>query len=124
VDSSTTRRYGGSGLGLVICLRLVEMMGGRIDVTSEPQRGSTFRFDVRAGRAAVRTDTASLPSEIAGRRVLIVDDNPVNRRILERQVSSWGLIPELVEDGSAAIARCIEAARFDLVLLDFNMPGM
>jgi CheY-like chemotaxis protein len=124
VDSSTTRRYGGSGLGLVICLRLVEMMDGHIAVTSDPQRGSSFRFDVRAGRAAGRTDTPSAPVEIAGRRVLIVDDNPVNRRILERQVASWGLIPEMVEDGPAALARCVGDARFDLMLLDFNMPGM
>jgi signal transduction histidine kinase/CheY-like chemotaxis protein len=124
VDSSTTRRYGGTGLGLVICLRLIEMMGGHIVVASEPGRGSSFRFDVVAGAVTARATAPTARVELAGRRVLIVDDNPINRRILDRQVSNWGLVPETVADGPAALARCAEADRFDLVLLDVNMPGM
>jgi signal transduction histidine kinase/DNA-binding response OmpR family regulator len=124
VDSSMTRRYGGTGLGLAICLRLIEMMDGHITVTSVPERGSCFRFDLRAAAATAQPAAPAAPVDIAGRRVLIVDDNPVNRRILDRQTANWGLIPETVADGPAALARCSDGSRVDLVLLDFNMPVM
>ncbi len=92
VDSSTTRRYGGSGLGLAISQKLVELMGGQIQVTSAPGLGSSFRFTINAGSATppVAEDGAEPPAavELAGHRVLVVDDNEVNRRILEQQLQS------------------------------------
>jgi signal transduction histidine kinase/DNA-binding response OmpR family regulator len=127
VDASTTRRYGGTGLGLAISQRLITLMGGRILVTSELGRGSTFRFTIAAGLAeppAEGTPTAPLPVDLAGRQALVVDDNEVNRRILQRQLESWGLASECFADGPAALARLAAGGRFDFALLDFNMPGM
>ena len=126
-DGSTTRKFGGTGLGLAISTSLVEMMGGRLWIESEPGEGSIFHFTATFDLAAVSgvgRDTASL----ADRRVLIVDDNPVNRRILDAQVRSWAMVPSAVDGGQAAIDALTAAARrgrpFDLVLLDANMPGL
>jgi signal transduction histidine kinase/CheY-like chemotaxis protein len=125
-DTSTARRYGGTGLGLAICRRLVEMMGGRIAVDSQVARGSTFTFDVIVGRDP--TQVAPSPSpihvELAGRRVLVVDDNAVNRHVLERQLANWGMAVESAVDGPSALSRVTRPAEFDLVLLDFEMPAM
>ena len=126
-DGSTTRRFGGTGLGLTISARLVSMMGGRIWVDSESGRGSTFHFTIRA---AVRPEhpAAKAPAELAGRQVLVADDNATNRRIFQKILEKWQMVPTLVESGPAAIEAVFEAERrgepFDLVLLDVNMPGM
>ena len=129
-DSSTTRRFGGTGLGLTISSRIVKMMGGSLWVDSEPRRGSTFHFTVNVGVAkqvgpAVAPLTA--PSLI-GMRALIVDDNAANCGILSEMISPWGLRPETISDPSLAIGVLTRAALddipFGLVLIDSIMPGM
>jgi signal transduction histidine kinase/CheY-like chemotaxis protein len=124
-DGSTTRRFGGTGLGLTISASLVRLMEGRIWVDSEPGSGSTFHFTVSLEVA----DTQELPGtpfRPPPLDVLIVDDNDVNRRILSEQVSRWGMKPTSVGGGRTAIDTMVAAARerrpFSLVLLDANMP--
>lgn len=125
-DSSTARRYGGSGLGLAICRRLVEMMSGKIGVTSVPGKGSTFAFDVVVG-ADPRNGTAAAQAprvSLAGRRVLIVDDNAVNRHLLERQLNNWELTSFSASSGAAALEAVAREPAFHVVLLDVDMPEM
>jgi len=124
-DSSTTRQFGGTGLGLTISRRLVEMMGGRMWVESEPGIGSRFHFTVR-----LRTETepsAALHSPaypmLQGLKVLIVDDNAGNRHILHAMVERWGMEPTSVSDGYRALD-ALSNAPFDLILTDVHMPNM
>jgi CheY-like chemotaxis protein len=126
-DTSTTRQYGGTGLGLTICSRLVELMQGQIWVDSVVTQGSTFHFTLR-----LKTDPDQIQLEpvdtayLRGKRVLVVDDIEVNRQIVERQLTKYGMIPECVSGGGAAIKRMhqTDEPAFDLLLLDVQMPDM
>jgi signal transduction histidine kinase/DNA-binding response OmpR family regulator/HPt (histidine-containing phosphotransfer) domain-containing protein len=126
VDASTTRKYGGTGLGLAISKRLTELMGGTIRVESTLGQGSSFRFTIRADEVdpallEETPDTAAVP--LTGRRVLIVDDNATNRRVLSMQLAAWGLVAEVAESASSALA-ILETNEFDCAVLDMNMPDV
>ncbi len=126
VDASTTRRYGGTGLGLAISHRLTMMMGGEMSVTSEVGEGSTFSFTirVRAATEPVRIYAQLSQPILQGRRLLIVDDNATNRQILVAQARNWGMAAEEAAGGSAALALIEGGQKFDLAVLDVQMPEM
>jgi len=127
-DGSTSRRFGGTGLGLSIASGLVEMMGGKIDVESREGAGSTFSFTVPFGHAHQAARQPHLPStELGGLRVLIVDDNPTNRRILEGFLGRIGMRTECVESGPDALDAldaAVDHDAFDMAILDVHMPDM
>jgi GAF domain-containing protein/DNA-binding response OmpR family regulator len=128
-DSSTTRKYGGTGLGLAISRRLAELMGGRMWAESEGLgRGSTFCFTIEAALAELppsrRREYAGVQPELQGKRVLVVDDNETNRRVLALQTGKWGMAAHPVASPLEAL-RVVEAGEaFDLAILDMHMPEM
>ncbi len=126
VDASITRRYGGTGLGLAISKKLAELLGGTMWVESEgvPGKGARFSFTVRAGLAPAENQEYADPPELSGRRVLIVDDIEINRRILKLQTESWGMKPQAVESGAEALRLIDSGVSFDLAILDAQMPEM
>jgi PAS domain S-box-containing protein len=129
-DASTSRRYGGTGLGLVICSHLVRMMGGRISLESVPGRGTCFHFTARFGLRE-ETSAANDPARadrLRGMRTLIADDNEVAREMLLHMAASLGLRSTAVADGQAALQAIVKAdaldAPFELLLLDWKMPHL
>ena len=129
-DASTTRKYGGTGLGLAICARLAALMSGKIWLESEARHGSTFHFTAQFGVAADQPPAAPAAdiAQLAGVRVLLVDDNATNRRILLNFTRSWGMEPVVVDSGAAAL-EAAESARqsgqpFRIAVIDCHMPGM
>jgi len=130
-DTSTTRKYGGTGLGLTISTRLVEMMRGKIWVESELGRGSQFHFTARLGIAdtkVIEVGAIAPPEILRAVRVLVVDDNRTNRRILEGMLGRWEMKSSSVQDGEEALAKLSEAREagepFALILMDMHMPKM
>ncbi|SDZ30129.1 PAS domain S-box-containing protein [Micromonospora pattaloongensis] len=127
VDASTTRRYGGTGLGLTISRQLVQLMGGSIGLSSVPGSGSRFHFTLPLPGAAAAPTEPPVPANLAGVRVLIVDDNPTNRTVVRDLVTMWGMRPADVPDGEAgltALRGAVDAGDpFRVALLDMLMPG-
>ncbi len=130
-DTSTTRKYGGTGLGLTITQRLVERMGGYLEVESRPGQGSRFRFILPMGRVVGPAPAANAPPRPAvaagmpggvAHTVLLVEDNPVNQRLAIRLLEKWGHRVTLAANGEEAVARVATGERYDLVLMDVQMP--
>ncbi len=129
-DTSTTRKYGGTGLGLSISIRLVRMMAGSMWIESQPGSGTKFHFTLPLVPAAepVKTGPDDRFDRLRGVRVLIVDDNATNRRILETMLKRWAMLPKSVEGGAEAIVELLTATsageRYELIICDVLMPGM
>ena len=126
VDSSISRNYGGTGLGLVISQRLIEMMGGKIWVESEVGKGTSFYFTIvtQAVSSASLSNLDVSQPQLAGKRLLIVDDNATNRQILILQGQSWGMLTRAAQSGSEALDWLGTGEQFDLAILDMQMPRM
>lgn len=135
-DNSTTRHYGGTGLGLSISRNLVEMMGGKLTAESEPGVGSTFSFtvwlgkstrDIKAGNGAGSDSDDQPLARLVGLKILVAEDNPVNRQIAEEILEREGALVDSVENGEIALNRISDSAlgdHYDLILMDIQMPVM
>ena len=127
-DATTTRRFGGSGLGLVICRHLVELMGGHIHVNSQPGLGSLFWFDLPFERSLIAPPSPAMPKPASsrpspGNHVLVAEDNPINQEVVSALLKNLGVVVTVVSDGSQAVD-AVTRDHFDLVLMDCQMPVM
>lgn len=127
-DGSTTRQYGGTGLGLTISKQLVELMGGGISVASEPDNGATFFFTLPLSPADSQNHLPDFKAQLAGLRLLIVEDNATNRNILVEYARSWGMRIDAAADSYSALELLNKAEQsgsgYDRIVIDMNMPGM
>jgi signal transduction histidine kinase/HPt (histidine-containing phosphotransfer) domain-containing protein len=126
VDASTTRQYGGTGLGLAICKRLAELMGGKIWVESETGKGATFHFTVIANAATNSAPPGwqSPQPQLSGKRLLAVEDNPTNRRILTHRAGQWGMTVTSAANAADALRLLAHASPFDAAIIDLELPDM
>jgi two-component system sensor histidine kinase/response regulator len=128
-DASTTRQFGGTGLGLTICKQLTKMMGGEIWVDSQLGKGSTFHFTVvfeqqlEASNSVLQTENKTTAKSLKGKRILLVEDNPMNQLVAQKIMEGQGLVVEIADNGKKAVAMVAETD-FDAVLMDIQMPEM
>jgi two-component system sensor histidine kinase/response regulator len=127
-DASTTRKYGGTGLGLAISKQLTELMGGHVEVKSQPGKGSRFTFTARLGKGTAIVRPRLLQSDLRGRRVLIIDDNPHARAVLGNMLTNMTFIADEAASGEEAINMVRQAAeidqRYEIAFIDWQMPGL
>jgi PAS domain S-box-containing protein len=127
-DASTTRKYGGTGLGLAISKQLTELMGGHVTVKSKPGKGSTFRFTARLGKGVATQRPRLLQSDLRGRRVLIIDDNPHARAVLANMLTNMTFIADEAASGEEALNMVRQASeldqRYEIAFIDWQMPGL
>jgi signal transduction histidine kinase/DNA-binding response OmpR family regulator len=124
VDSSITREYGGTGLGLVISERLVNLMGGTIQVESTVGTGTTFSFTILAAEGGEEQPPASCNSTLEGKKILLVDDNATNRKILQKQLNRWKVNTTVAKSGEEALRYIASMPDFDLIITDLHMAEM
>lgn len=127
-DATTTRKYGGTGLGLVICRKLVSLMGGEVEVESCPGKGSTFSYSIQLKKQATQNGSPRKLQGLGGVRTLIVDDNATNRKILKHQAVSWGMSAESAASGTEALRLLRREASgehpYRIAIVDMKMPEM
>jgi len=131
-SADTTRKYGGTGLGLTICKRLIDLMGGQIGLISRPGEGTEFIFKLKFKKGKPISDVkrsddkpkAWTHKSLKGLKVLLVEDNPVNRMLGEKFLEKWQVEVDVAENGALAVEAVKDCKTFDLILMDLNMPVM